>query len=101
MLIWRWLSLCGLGVFFGMVGCLFSLVSMVVRLGLRFLLKGLVISLSVLLAGILLVCLLSGGYLLILMLRVRLEELLKSLMCGLMAVWLMTGCLVPLRGRVL
>ena len=35
MILWRWTSLCALGVFFGMVGCLFSLVSMVVSFGFR------------------------------------------------------------------
>ena len=46
------------------------------------------------LGGILPVSFLSGGCLLVLMLRVRLEGLLMSLMFGLMAVWLMTRCLV-------
>ena len=77
----------GLGVFFGMVGYPFFLVLMAVPLGLR-------PQLFVLLGGILPVCFLNGGYLLILMLRVRLEELLRNLMFGLMVVWLMTGCLV-------
>ena len=66
------------------------------HLGLRALGKVLLIFLSVLLGGILLVSFLSGGCLLILMLRVWLEGLLRNLMFGLMVVWLMTGCLALL-----
>ena len=73
MILWRWIRLHGLGVFLGMVGYPFFLVSMVVPIGLRPLLRELLIFLSVLLGGILLVCFPSGDYLLILMLRVRLE----------------------------
>ena len=67
-----------------------------VPLGLSPLLKELVIFLSVLLGGILPVSFLSGGCLLVLMLRVRLEGLLRNLMFGLMVVWLMTGRLALL-----
>ena len=48
MILWRWIRLIGPGVFFGMVGCLFSLESMGVPLRLRALGKVLVIFLSVL-----------------------------------------------------
>ena len=58
------------------------------------LLRELLIFLSVLLGCILLVRFLSGGCLLVLMLRVRLEGLLRNLMFGLMVVWLMTRFLV-------
>ena len=63
---------------------------MVILLGLKPLLKALLICLNVLLGGILLVSLLSGSYLLVLMLMVLLEGLQMILMFGLMVVWLMT-----------
>ena len=96
MILWRWIRLLGLGVFFGMVGYPFFLVLMAVPLALRPLLRELLIFLSVLLGGIHPVSFLSGGCLLILMLRVRLEGLLRNLMFGLMVVWLMAGCLALL-----
>ena len=74
------------GVFFDMVGYSFFLASMAVPLGLRPLLRELLIFLSVFLGGILLVSFLSGGYLLILMMSVRLEGLLRNQMFGLMVV---------------
>ena len=55
MISWSWISRLGLGVCFGMVGCLFFLGSMGVPLGLRALGRVLVIFLSVLLGGALLV----------------------------------------------
>ena len=61
MILLRWIKLLGLGAFFGMVGYPFSLALMVVLLGLRPLLKALLIFLNVLLGGILLVSLLSGS----------------------------------------
>ena len=70
----RWIRLLGLGAFFGMVGYPFFQVLMAVLLGLRPLLRELLIFLSVLLGGILLVSFLSGGCLLVLMLTVLLSE---------------------------
>ena len=55
MILWRWIRHLGLGAFFGMVGYPISLASMVVLLGLKPLLKALLIFLNVLLGGILLV----------------------------------------------
>ena len=72
MILQRWIRLLGLGAFFGMVGYRFFLVLMAVLHGLRPLLEELLIFLSVLLGGILLVSFLSGGCLLVLMLRVLL-----------------------------
>ena len=89
MILLSWIRLLGLGASFGMVGYPFSLVLMVVLLGLKPLLKALLIFWSVLLGGILLVSLLSGSYLLILMLMVLLLGLRMILMFGLMVVWLM------------
>ena len=71
----RWIRLLGLGASFGMVGYPFSLALMVILLGLKRLLKVLLVFLNVLLGGILLVSLLSGSYLLVLMLMVLLKGL--------------------------
>ena len=56
---WRWTSLVGLSVFFGMVGCSCFLGSMVALPGRRILLKALATCLSVLL-GLILADLLAG-----------------------------------------
>ena len=65
-------------------------------LGLKHLLRELLIFLSVLLGGTLLISFQSGDYLLILMLMVHLVGFLRNLMFGLMVVWLMTRCLALL-----
>ena len=85
----RWIRLLGLGASFGMVGYPFSLALRVILLGLKPLLKALPIFLHVLFGGILLVSLLSGSFLLVLMLMVLLKGLQMILMFGLMVVWLM------------
>ena len=82
MILLRWIRLLGLGASFDMFGYPFFQVLMVILLGLKPLLKALFICLNVLLGGILLVSLLSGSYLLVLMLMVLLEGLQMNLMFG-------------------
>ena len=89
MILWSWIRLLGLGASFGMVGYPFSLELMVVLLGLLPLMRVLLVFWSVRLGSILLASLLSGSYLLILMLMVLLLGSRMILMFGLMVVWLM------------